>query len=165
MVGLRHGHMGSIGTEHPGYIQTFKGLDDVEVVAYFEDTETERLAPVATEDPGAKTYTSLDDLIANENFDVAMVGLPANEVPAAGIKLAEAGKHFYMEKQFARRSRDLAELVRAVRRHRVKVMFGYRLLSEKQYIYVYNSGAPPHLMYTTHTSFHFLNHSKCLSRI
>jgi UDP-N-acetyl-2-amino-2-deoxyglucuronate dehydrogenase len=125
MVGLRHGHMGSIGTEHPGYIQTFKGLDDVEVVAYFEDTETERLAPVATEDPGAKAYTSLDDLIANEEFDVAMVGLPANEVPAAGIKLAEAGKHFYMEKQFARNADDLAELARVVKSTGVKVFAGY----------------------------------------
>ena len=38
MVGLRHGHMGSIGPEKPGYIQTFKRLEDVEVVAYFEDT-------------------------------------------------------------------------------------------------------------------------------
>ena len=125
MVGLRHGHMGSIGPEKPGYIQTFKGLDDVEVVAYFEDTEPERLAPVATVDPGANTYTSLDDLIANEEFDVAMVGLPANEVPAAGIKLAEAGKHFYMEKQFARRADDLAELARVVKSTGVKVLAGY----------------------------------------
>jgi predicted dehydrogenase len=125
MIGLRHGHMGSIGPEKPGYIQTFKGLDDVEVVAYFEDAEPERLAPAATEDPGANTYTNLDELIANEDFDVAMVGLPANEVPAAGIKLADAGKHFYMEKQFARNADDLAELARAVKRTGVKVFPGY----------------------------------------
>jgi hypothetical protein len=28
-----------------------------------------------------------------------------------GIKLAETGKHFFMEKQFARTSADLAQLV------------------------------------------------------
>ena len=125
MVGLRHSHMGSIGPERPGYIQTFRGIDGVEVVAYVEDTEPERLDAVATEHPGARTYTSLDELIANEDFDFAMVGLPANEVPGAGIKLAEAGKPFYMDKQFARRADDLAELARVVRRTGVKVFPGY----------------------------------------
>ena len=125
MVGLRHGHMGSIGPEKPGYIQTFKSLDDVEVVAYFEDTEPERLEPARTEDPNASVHTDLDDLIANADFDVAMVGLPANEVPAAGTKLAEAGKHFYMEKQFSRRAPELAELARTARRNGVKVFPGY----------------------------------------
>ena len=125
MVGLRHGHMGSIGPEKPGYIQTFKSLDDVEVVAYFEGTEPERLEPARTEDPNASLHTDLDDLIANADFDVAMVGLPANEVPAAGAKLAEGGKHFYMEKQFSRRAPELAELARIVRRNGVKVFPGY----------------------------------------
>ena len=125
IVGLRHGHMGSIGPEKPGYVQTFKALEDVQVVAYCEDTEPERLEPVATVDPQASAYTSLDDLIAEEDFDVAMVGLPANEVTAAGIKLAEAGKHFWMEKQFARRAEDLAELARVVRKTGVKVFPGY----------------------------------------
>ena len=125
MVGLRHGHMGSIGPEKPGYIQTFKGLEGVDVVAYFEDVEPERLEPARTVDPHARLYTSLDDLIANEDFDVAMVGLPANEVPVAGTKLAEAGKHFYMEKQFSRRAPELAELARVIRRTGVKVFPGY----------------------------------------
>ena len=91
IVGLRHGHMGSIGPEKPGYVQTFKALEDVQVVAYCEDTEPERLEPVATEDPQASAYTSLDDLIATEDFDVAMVGLPANEAPA-GFDVAQAAK-------------------------------------------------------------------------
>ena len=32
------------------------------------------------------------------------------------MKLAEAGKHFFMEKQYARRADDLAELARVVKR-------------------------------------------------
>lgn len=125
ILGLRHGHMGSIGTEHPGYIQTFKGLEGVSVVAYCEETEPERMDPARTIDPEANLYTSLDEMIDKEDFDVAMVGLPANEVPAAGTKLAEAGKHFYMEKQFSRRSPELAELARVIRKNGVKVFPGY----------------------------------------
>lgn len=51
IVGLRHGHIGSIGPEKPGYIQTFRHLDGVDVVAYCEDTEPERLEPAKTTIP------------------------------------------------------------------------------------------------------------------
>jgi predicted dehydrogenase len=125
MVGLRHGHMGKIGPDHSGYIGTFRQLEDVEIVAYCEDTEPALLEPVCQLDPGARTYTSVDELIREEDFELAVVVLPAAEVPAAGIKLAEAGKHMYLEKQFARRSGELAELVRAVRRNGVVAMPGY----------------------------------------
>lgn len=125
VVGLRHGHLGSVGPEKPGYIHTFNGLDDVEIVGFFEDTEPERLEAVPKEYPEANSYTDLDDMIANEHFEVALIGLPANEVPAAGIKLAAAGKHIYMEKQFARRSDDLAELARVAKNTGVKVFPGY----------------------------------------
>jgi len=125
IVGLRHGHVGSIGPEKPGLIHTFRHLEDAEVVAYCEDTDTARLDAADEHDPGAGVYTSLDDLIANEDFDVACVAMPASEIPATGIKLAEAGKHFFMEKQFARRATDLAELVRAVNKSGVKVLVGY----------------------------------------
>ena len=60
-----------------------------------------------------------------EDFALACVVLPANEIPAVGIKLAEAGKHFFVEKQFARTAADLARLVEAVARHGVKVLAGY----------------------------------------
>ena len=125
MIGLRHGHVGGFGPNGSGYIGNWNNLDGVEVVAYCEDTEPALLEPAKEYHPGAHLYTSVDDLIAKEDFDLACVVLPANEVPGVGIKLAEAGKHFFMEKQFARTSVDLAELVRAVRRNKVRVMLGY----------------------------------------
>ena len=60
-----------------------------------------------------------------EDFALACVVLPANEIPAVGIKLAEAGKHFFVEKQFARTAADLARLVDAVERNQVRVLAGY----------------------------------------
>ena len=125
MIGLRHGHVGSIGPENPGYIASFRGLEGVEVVAYCEDVEPQLLEPARRHHPTAHLYTSVDELIAHEDFDVACIVLPAYQVAEVGIKLAEAGKHFYMEKQFARTAEDLKPLVRAVRRTGVKVMLGY----------------------------------------
>jgi myo-inositol 2-dehydrogenase/D-chiro-inositol 1-dehydrogenase len=127
IVGLRHGHVGRLDPKNPspGHAHTFKQLPGVRVVAYCEDTDVERLDQARAFDPGAHLYESVDDLIAREPFDLACVCLPANEVPVAGIKLAEAGKHFFVEKQFARTAADLAHLVRAVRRNRVKVLPGY----------------------------------------
>ena len=125
MIGMRHPHVGDFGPEMTGYIYNFNHLDGVEVVAYCEDAEPSLLEPAKKYQPGARLYTSVDRLIADEEFDLACVALPPNEVPGTCIKLADSGKHFYMEKQYARRSEDLAELVRAVRRNRVKVMHGY----------------------------------------
>ena len=125
LVGLRHPHVGSFGSEKPSYIHTLRQLEGVQVVAYCEDTDPKLLDPAREFEPGAHLYSSVDDLIAQEDFDMAFVILPANEIPEVGIKLAEAGKHFYMEKQFARNAADLAEMARAVRRNGVKVMPGY----------------------------------------
>ena len=124
-IGLQHGHMGTIGPVKPGWIHTFRQLKGVEVVAYCEDTLTDRLAEAAEHDPEASVYTSVDDLIEKQDFDFAFLALPADEIPGVGIKLAEAGKHFFMEKQFARRADDMAEMVRAVRKAGVTVMPGY----------------------------------------
>ena len=125
IVGLRHGHMGTIGPAKPGLIHMYHYLDEFEVVAYCEETDTSMLDPAKEHAPGAGVYTSLDDMIANEDFDLAVVAMPANEIPETGIKLAEAGKHFFMEKQFARNSADLAEMVRAVHKNGVRVLAGY----------------------------------------
>ncbi len=125
LVGLRHGHVGSFDDDGTGYIATFKQMDEVEIVAYCDETGSPRLDEAREHHPGASIYESLEDLITREEFDVACVALPARDVPAAGVKLAEAGKHFYMEKQFARTAADLVPLVKAVRRNGVKVLPGY----------------------------------------
>ena len=125
IVGLRHDHVGSFGPQSPGYLHTLQHTAGVEIVAFCEGADPARLQEARRHYPAAGIYTNVDDLIEHEDFELAWVVLPAADVPRAGVKLAEAGKHFYMEKQFARTSADLAELVRAVRRHRVKVLPGY----------------------------------------
>ena len=125
VVGLRHPHMGTFGPETPGYIHTINELEGLEVVAYCEDSDPRLLDEARRYDQRARTYDNVADVIDKEDFDIAFVALPAAEVPRAVIALAEAGKHLFMEKQFARKASDLAEVVRAVRRNGVKVLPGY----------------------------------------
>lgn len=127
MVGLRHGHMGRLDPKHPspGYIHSFKQIEGVEVVAYCEDTDPHIRELAKAFDPEANVYSSVDDLIAQEEFDFAVVVLPANEVVESGIKLAQAGKHFFMEKQLARTAKDLAGLVRVVQQNNIVCQAGY----------------------------------------
>ena len=124
IVGMRHGHVGQPGAG-TGYLETLKHVGGAKVVAYCEDSDADLLEQAGRHQPGAALYDNVDDLIESEDFDVGWIVLPAAEVPGAGIKLADAGKHFYMEKQFARTSSDLLELVRAVSRNGVKVLPGY----------------------------------------
>src|SRR5438034_6144932 len=98
-VGLRHGHA-------RGLIGTFKQLEGVQVTAYCEDTDVAALEALRAAEPAAHFYTSVEELIAREEFDVASVVLPANELPAVGVQMARAGKHFLIEKQFARTVAD-----------------------------------------------------------
>src|SRR5688572_7676922 len=107
IVGLRHTHVGRLGLQSPspGCVHNFKQLRAVRVVAYCG-----AVAPA---------------LLAGADFALACICLPASEVPQVGIRLAAAGKHFFMEKQFARTSVELAGLVQAVRRNGVTVLAGY----------------------------------------
>lgn len=114
-IGLRHGHAS-------GLIGTFKQLSGVQVVAFCEDSDAAALERLRASDKNARFYTRLDDLLQQEAFEVACVALPASEVPAAGAKLARAGKHFIMEKQFARTAADMIPMVQAIEKHRVKVL-------------------------------------------
>jgi predicted dehydrogenase len=127
MIGLRHPHVGSLDPAKPapGYIHTFKLIPGVEIVAYCEDSDATLLDQAREFDPAANVYASVDELLEKEDFALACVVLPANEIPGVGTKLAEAGKDFYVEKQFARTAADLAGLVDAVRRNGVKALAGY----------------------------------------
>ena len=150
MVGLRHPHVGSLDPARPapGYVHTFKQIPEAQIVAYCEDSDSTLLDQARAFDPAARVYASADELLAKEDFALACVVLPANEIPAVGIKLAEAGKHFFVEKQFARTAADLAPLVAAVARHGVKALAGYpwrfhpAMLDLKQFIDQGVLGAP-----------------------
>ena len=72
VVGLSVGHAGSIGPERPSLIHNFRQIEGVEVVAYCEYNKPELLKDAEVHHPEANTYTDVDELIAKEDFDVAL---------------------------------------------------------------------------------------------
>jgi predicted dehydrogenase len=124
-IGLSVGHAGSFDDSKPRLIHDFRRLEGVEVVAYCELYDPSYLDDAKEHHPGAGLYSSVDDLIANEEFDLACVVLLPRDVPDALLKLANAGKHFMVDKQFAHKSEDLHEVVRAVRRNELTTFLAY----------------------------------------
>ncbi|MCE2394262.1 Gfo/Idh/MocA family oxidoreductase, partial [Candidatus Poribacteria bacterium] len=98
VVGL-HIHAGSL---HPdknhGLLKSFKGQEDVEIVAYCESSpdQAELLDEIRHADPAARIYTDLDSLMANEDFDFSVIMLPPNEATPTALRLAESGKHLFI---------------------------------------------------------------------
>ena len=125
IVGLSVGHAGTIGPERPSFLHNFKAMEGVEVVAYCEEIKPEILKDADVHHPEANQYSSVDELIAKEDFDIASIVLTPRDLPKTAIKLAEAGKHMFLDKQFARTSADLIPLVQAVRKSGVKTLLAY----------------------------------------
>lgn len=127
VVGLRI-HAGGLEPDrNHGLIKSFHGQDDVRIGAYCEwdPGEAAALESLARHDPSARIYTSLDDLFDGEEFDLAVVMLPPNEATGAAIRLAEAGKHLFIEKQAARRAPELLPLCRLAAERNLVIQVGY----------------------------------------
>ena len=127
MIGL-HIHAGSL---HPdknhGLLKSFKGQEDVEIVAYCESSpdQAEALDEIHHADPDARIYTDLNDLMTNEDFDFAVIMLPPNEAAPAALRLAESGKHLFIEKQAARTAADMQLLCDVVANKGLVTQVGY----------------------------------------
>lgn len=66
-------------------------------------------------------YTDLDDLLARERLDLALVTLPNNAAPGAITRLAKAGVHVLVDKPGARTAAEAEPAFRAAREAGVKV--------------------------------------------
>ena len=109
VVGLRI-HAGGLEPDgNHGLIKSFYGRDNARVVAFCEwdPDEAAALESLSRHDPTASIYTSLEELLEREAFEVAVVMLPPNEATPASMRLAEAGKHLFIEKQAARTAPEL----------------------------------------------------------
>ncbi len=113
MVGLRHGHMGTLNPAAPGgLLGTFSQIPGVMTVALCEADATV-LAREAGHLPDARCYASVDTLLEGVDFDFAVVGLPAVEVPPVATALLRRGKHCFLEKSVARTADEFRPVVAA----------------------------------------------------
>ena len=124
-IGLSVGHAGSFDDSKPRLIHDFRSLDGVDVVAYCEIYDSSYLDEARKYHPDANLYSSVEELIAKEDFDLACVVLLPRDIPKVLLKLADAGKHFMVDKQFARSSQELQEVVKSVRRNEVTTFLAY----------------------------------------
>jgi predicted dehydrogenase len=127
MVGLRI-HAGSL---HPdknhGLIKSFKEQEDVEITAYCEwDTEyLSALDELHHLHPEARIYTDLEEMLANEELELAAIMLSPKDAAPTAIRLAEAGIHLFIEKQAGRTTEDIEPLRDIVRRNGLVTQVGY----------------------------------------
>jgi len=85
------------------------------------DPEEARLEDARKEHGVEKTFTSLDDLIANGGWDVAVVCTPTPVREEVVCKLAAAGKHIFVEKPFADNLSEAQRMVAACEKAGVKI--------------------------------------------
>jgi predicted dehydrogenase len=116
MVGLRHSHCGTLDPARPGgLLGTLRQLPGVELVALCEPADAERLARERAHAPAVEGFRSVEALLEGADFDLAMVALPAVEVPPAATRLLRAGKHCLLEKTVARTAEDFLPVLQAAK--------------------------------------------------
>ena len=85
---------------------------------------------------GINLYTDVDDLIANENFDVADICLPTFLHKDMSVKLLDAGKHVLCEKPMALSSEDAKEMLDAAERNHKRLMVAHCVRFDPAYKYL-----------------------------
>ncbi len=90
---IGYGGAFNMGRAHLGWMQA-AGIEPYAAC----DTDAKRLEVARTEFPGIRTYSSVEELLADEAVDLCVVILPHNLHARIAIQCAEAGKHVIVEK-------------------------------------------------------------------
>lgn len=99
MTDIRCGVIGyggayNMGRAHATYIQETTGLTLTAVC----DSDPTRTAVAATDFADIATFNSIDELLASDTIDLAVIVLPHNLHAPVAIQCAQAGKHVVVEK-------------------------------------------------------------------
>ena len=85
---------------------------------------------------GVRVYGDVDELLQNEDFELADVCLPTFLHKEISVKLLEAGKHVICEKPMALSSSDCAEMVESAKKLNRRLMIGQCLRFDHCYLYL-----------------------------
>jgi predicted dehydrogenase len=113
-----------LGYWGPNLARNFSRLADV---AWLCDASPERLERYAAAHPGARTTTSLDELLDDEALDAVAIATPVPTHAALAEQVLRAGKHCFVEKPLAQ-SVEEAERVLAAERESGRVLMVGHLL-------------------------------------
>jgi predicted dehydrogenase len=99
MTDIRCGVIGyggafNMGRAHATYIEETPGL----VLTAVCDSDAARTAVAAEDFAGVATFNSIDEMLASDTIDLAVIVLPHNLHAPVAIQCAQAGKHVVVEK-------------------------------------------------------------------
>ncbi len=89
-----YGPLGGMGYHHGVGVSRTEGLELVAVV----DPHLERRKAAETDFPGVRAYASIDELVSDDDVEVAFVATPPAHHVALTLALLRAGKHVACEK-------------------------------------------------------------------
>lgn len=111
METLRFGMIGA-GAISSAHTAAIEATDDAELVCV-ADIDLEAAQGLADERGADRAVDSYDELIAMDEVDAVIIGIPTQFHPDAAIKAAEAGKHVLCEKPMARTLDDCRAMMEA----------------------------------------------------
>ena len=117
-----------VGIDHPhghGWRETLRTLSDRIAITAMVPAYEGSLTSLEERLTGVPRFESVAHLIADGEFDAAVVCLPNDENPTALVQLADAGKHLLAEKPAAATADDFRPVVDAIRKSGVVFQSGY----------------------------------------
>lgn len=108
-----YGLLGGMGYHHGLAVRETAGLELVAVV----DPDLDRRKAAEADFPGVRAYPALDDLIADEDVEVAFVSTPPRSHAELGLALLGGGKHVACEKPLCLTLADADRLIAAAAAH------------------------------------------------
>lgn len=109
-----YGPLGGTGYHHGLGVRETTGLELVAVV----DPSLDRRKAAETDFPGIRAYATLDDLVADDDVEVAIVATPPNRHAELARALLQAGKHVASEKPLCLTTAEADGLIGTAAGHR-----------------------------------------------
>ncbi len=98
---------GAIGYEHASAITATSGLE----LALVCDRNPARLDAARERFPGLRVASEIDDVIASDDVDAALIGAPPNLHASLALRLLRAGKSVIVEKPFCITTAEADEMI------------------------------------------------------
>jgi len=115
-----------LGYWGPNLARNFAALPQSEL-AWICDGSEEQLAQAAPRFPGARTSTSVDELLADPDLDAVVVATPVPTHAELAQRVLGAGKHCFVEKPLAQSVADAEAVLEAARGSGRVLMVGHLL--------------------------------------
>jgi predicted dehydrogenase len=122
---IRIGVVG-LGYWGPNLARNFAAISGCEL-AWLCDESTDARDKLASSFPGARTTDQLDDLLNDPELDAVVLATPVPTHAALAVRVAEAGKHCFVEKPLATTAADAEAAVAAAERAGRILMVGHLL--------------------------------------